>query len=363
MTETFNPIKGKEEYNGRKRLGSERPRPNVSTALVFVKDGGIVESIVEGKKVNWGILIWSPYDSMYEVDLAPCQITFQIDALPSKDSATKKFEAEITFSCKVDVDNMEPIIKEKITNVNEIFFPRVETVIRNTSNAYFVTEINHAESAICKSLQEKISAFARSKGFIIADINIKLTLNNEAQVFLADLEKANDSLIRNKEQHKVDSQSVSHQSELEKMKATYSIEIEKLKQQNEMEIMQQKMTFYEQVIKNGGLDAYRLAQNPNAAEKIRHEQIQGEILSMKFRLEGFVSLAETGAIATPELAEHAKRLLASNLFNNSSPSGNMSELSDGISQNTVEESQPNNQSDTDTDSHISKSEIENPNEH
>ena len=39
MSEEFNPIIRKEEFNGRRRLGSERPRPNVSTALVFVKDG------------------------------------------------------------------------------------------------------------------------------------------------------------------------------------------------------------------------------------------------------------------------------------------------------------------------------------
>ena len=49
-----------------------------------------------------------------------------------------------------------------------------------------------------------------------------------------------------------------------------------------MSIMQQKVQLYELMLKQGSLDALRLAQDPNSAEQIRKEQIQGEILKMEF---------------------------------------------------------------------------------
>ena len=71
-------------------------------------------------------------------------------------------------------------------------------------------------------------------------------------------------------------------------------------------------------------------------------------------------MAETGAIAAPELAEHAKRLLSSNLFNNSPESTNVLGLADGKQQQNDKENQAVNEETPDDQTTVSREEIEDP---
>ena len=351
MSETYNPIIRKEEFNGKRRLGSKRPRPNVSTALVFIKDGQIVEVIKEGDRANWGILRWGGYDSMYEVNLAPAQLSLKMTNLPSKNSSLKMFEAFVSFSCKADINNLNAIVKEKVTNVKEVLNSRFETILRSKSINYSIENRNIAEAEVCNYLIDEASDFADKKGLVISDVNLKLTLNDEAQKYLASLEKSKDALVQNTAEHSVNTQAFSHKSELEL-----------LEKEHEMRILEMDVKHYENILQTARLDALRLAQDPNSAEKIRQEQIESDIMGMRFKLEGFVSMAETGAIAAPELAEHAKRLLSSNLFNNTDASPNLLEATNDVSEDSISKSETQSEQDTNfnTSEGISRDEIENP---
>ena len=199
MSETFNPIRGKKEYSGTIRLGSERPKPSAGTALVFVKDGKTVEVIQDGHKIAWSILIYDGYDSVYEIDLSSNYLSLQSNSLPSRNSRTKMFDSTVTYSCKVKDPKL--IVDEKVTDVGKILTPLLESLMRDMSSRFSVDEQHSAENAIRDTLEIKGLEIANNKGLVIGDITVKLTLNESAISHFGIIESTRDEIIQGKVKH------------------------------------------------------------------------------------------------------------------------------------------------------------------
>lgn len=212
MSETFNPIRGKKEFNGTIRLGSERPKPDVGMALVFVKEGKTVEVVQDGRKIAWSILIYDGYDSVYEVDLSPNHLSFQSNMLPTRNSHTKMFDSTVTYSCKVKDPKM--IIDEKVKDVGKALIPLFESLMRDMSSRFSVDERHAAENAIRDTLEIKGLEIANNKGLAISDITVKLTLNEPAISHFGTLESTQDKIIQEQVEHQKDLQSLQNKTEL-----------------------------------------------------------------------------------------------------------------------------------------------------
>ncbi|GEM_PF-5499904 len=356
MTDTYNPIQSKKEYKSTIRIFEERPKPKAHTALVFVKDGKVVETLQEGRPFSWGVITFDGVDSVYEVDLTSYQLSLQCDDLPSNGSSTKGFHAKVTYSCTVCDAGL--IVSQNITNVSEFLIPQLRQIIRNTSHRYSVDERYNVERAIQNALIGESKDIAKDKGFAIDNIFAEITLNNPALEYQKSLEAIEDTKNQSTATHKLDTQVAQQQAELEKMKAEQQATIEKIKVEGEIEIMRTRVKFYEDMLKNG-LNPLRLAQDPSAAERIRAEQINEEIIRFKAQLEAIVSANESGLIASPEAAEHAKQLLGSSIFNSSKPIATTSPPRE-IAQSIASESKIGNDDSSDDNKLTPLDDIKNP---
>ncbi|HID29832.1 MAG TPA: hypothetical protein EYP19_07480 [Desulfobacterales bacterium] len=280
MTDTYNPIIGKEEIP-RLRLFHPRPTPEPGVALVLFREGQPLVTLWPGDRLTAGEVRWGNYKTIYKVDVTEHSFDFNC-TLPCESDAFD-FQAEVQVTCSVD--NPAVIVERNITDTSAVLEPLIIRTMRGISRDYDVEESAAAEKAISRAVEsEPYNVGLRLNRFVV-----KLSLEEEARAHIRRL----------------------RQIERDKERERREAELGKLRDELEMERMKMKMDFYSPLIREGHwqLLALQLTNHPEDVVAVAQMLSQQRQAEMDHQLKALKIMLEEDALEGFQIEEAGKRVL------------------------------------------------------
>jgi len=280
MTETYNPIIGREEISGL-RLFQPRPKPEPGVAIVLFKEGQPLFTLLPGDRLTAGEVRWGGYKVVYKIDVTEHSFDFKTKLPCSSDAFDFLADVGVTYS----VEKADEVVKRNITNARSVLEPLITDTMRNISRQYDVEDSATAERTINEALKKKSYGVGLKLNRFVA----RLSLEDEARDYLRDLKK------------------IDRDKEREKRAAELTLQRDQL----EIERQKMKMDFYGPLIEKGQwqLLALQLSNHPEDVTTVMQfirEQRQDEI---NRQLEILKIMIEEDAIEGFQLQDTGKRVL------------------------------------------------------
>ena len=263
MTDTFNPIIGKEEVP-RLRLFQPRPTPEPGVALVLFREGQPLVTLWPGDRLTAGEVRWGNYKTIYKVDVTEHSFGFNC-VLPCESDAFD-FQAEVQVTCSVN--DPATIVERNITDVRAVLEPLIIRTMRSVSRRYNVEQSSAAEEAITSAIEKE----TYNVGIKLNRFVAKLYLEEDAREYIRKQEELRRRTVLGKAEieHKREIEAAHAILEQERRKfreaeADWERERKKLEEQTELERRQMRMEFYGPLIEKGQwqLLVFHLANNPD----------------------------------------------------------------------------------------------------
>ena len=283
MTDTYNPIIGKEEVP-RLRFFRPRPTPEPGVAFVLFQEGQPLVMLWPGDQLTAGEVRWGNYKTIYRVDITEHWLGFNC-TLPCQSDAFD-FHAEVQVACSVD--DPITIVERNVVSARAVLEPLITRTMRNISRNYDVEESAAAERAITEAVERE----AYAVGFKLNRFVVKLSLEEDARAHIRKLK----------------------QIERDKERARKEAELGKLERQRdelELERIRMKMDFYGPLIKEGHwqLLALQLTNHPEDVATVAQMLNQQRQAEMDQQLKALKIMLEEDALEGFQMEEAGKRVL------------------------------------------------------
>jgi hypothetical protein len=280
MTDTYNPIIGKEEVS-RLRLFHPRPTPEPGVALVLFREGQPLVTLSPGDRLTAGEVRWGNYKAVYRVDVTEHSFSFNC-TLPCESDAFD-FHAEVQVTCSVDAP--ATIVERNVTDARAVLEPLIVGTMRSISRGYCVEESAAAERAITRAIEDE----SYNVGLELNRLVVKLSLEEDARAHIRTMK----------------------QIERDKERERREAELERLRDELEVERMRVKMDFYGPLIEGGHWQmlALQLTNHPEDVAAVAQMLSQQRQAEMDHQLKTLKIMLEKDVLEAFHLEEAGKRAL------------------------------------------------------